>query len=118
MNDHTLSNLHGKISYENGKWIYEDLETTNGSWYKLQNQKIVDNNLIFKLGSGNYVYKCKVFEEDVNGGKIPNLEDRNLCYLCQLNEKNVIVRPCNHCCFCLQCANQQEKCYLCEKDIL
>ena len=40
-----------------------------------------------------------------------------MCYKCRVNEKNVVVSPCNHFCLCFECSQALEKCYLCESVI-
>jgi len=34
-----LSNLHSKFSIEHGKFILEDMSSTNGSWYRLSEEQ-------------------------------------------------------------------------------
>jgi pSer/pThr/pTyr-binding forkhead associated (FHA) protein len=58
--DTHMSNVHANISYSNGKFVFEDMSSTNGSWLKLteDDPTYLENNSVFKIGTLS-IYKCQ-----------------------------------------------------------
>lgn len=60
IDDNTLSFIHAKLSQIGSVWYFDDMNSTNGSWLRLDKSQLITHGLIFKLGNANVQYKCQL----------------------------------------------------------
>lgn len=103
--------------------MFEDMETTNGSWVRLSKEGNsseplqICNNMIFKIGN-SAMYKVTIPKNskiDKNIGTISSSEKMQLgggnkCYICMENERNCLLMPCRHNFGCIKCSKNLKKC--------
>lgn len=49
--------------------------------------------------------------------EIESIQDSKICLICYVNNKNILIKPCNHVCCCDGCIKEIQNCPLCDKRI-
>lgn len=59
IDDQLISKMQSTIKYEDGNWILEDgrdgKESTNGTWYYLNQEQVIQDGMIFKQNQTFFV---------------------------------------------------------------
>ena len=59
IDDQLISKMQSTIKYEEGNWILEDgrdgKESTNGTWYYLNQEQVIQDGMIFKQNQTFFV---------------------------------------------------------------
>lgn len=91
---------------------YEGIGLGNLDFYQLNE---VEQNLL------NLLIKSKekklILQEELMNDPLEEYNNNLKCKVCQNNESNVVLRPCNHLCMCLECVYSTIKCPECLEDI-
>lgn len=60
-----------------------------------------------------------IFKSVVKNTENINIRDKIICVVCLSNERNVLIKPCNHVCVCNSCLDilKEKKCPMCRTDI-
>lgn len=128
--DPHMSNLHAKFNLIGNKFVFEDMESTNGSWLRLSSQGeksapyLLDRYVAFKIGNtAMYEVKLPVSapepESDSNTLDRSSCGDR--CSICWDAERDCLILPCRHNVSCVKCIKNVKLCPLCRiaiKDII
>jgi len=115
--DQHLSNVHSTISFIDGKYYIEDMETTNGTWERLsvegESSQLfqINNETVFKIGA-NQTYVCKIKISLVSQKARPNA-----CVICCDQDKDCVYMPCKHNAACIKCSKNLKECPICRVKI-
>ena len=59
IDDQLISKMQSSIKYEEGNWVLEDgrdgKESTNGTWYYLNQEQVIQDGMIFKQNQTFFV---------------------------------------------------------------
>lgn len=123
--DQHLSNIHASITNIEGKFLLEDLATTNGyfcslfsTWQRLSEEGtespryLLKDKTVFKIGT-TYTYTCS----RNSAAPIEEKCSQNTCVICYENEKDCVYQPCNHNAGCIRCSKGLKECPICRKRI-
>ena len=115
--DHHLSNTHAKIYFQNNLFIFEDFNSTNGSWKRLSKEAqissrfLLNDKSIFKIGT-TQAYVCKI-----NSVLVNKIENMNACVICCEADRDALYLPCKHNTACVKCSKNIKECPICRRKI-
>lgn len=124
--DSQMSSFHAEILLRNGKFVLNDIGSTNRTWRRISAEgeaseciPIVIGDVI-KIGSTVLVVQLPDASqiEEINESKTENesIKEENACKICFYRECDVCCYPCGHL-FCNRCVIKCHSCPICRKDI-
>lgn len=119
LEDQHMSTLHSKISYIMGKFVIEDMSSTNGTWIRLSKPEEpshpcrLTDGTVFKIGATS-TYTCR-FKSKMEI-ETPKFKPKQ-CTRCNRPETDALLVPCHHNVTCFDCARTLRECPVCYNSV-
>lgn len=125
-----MSNLHCKVYLVHDKFLLEDIESTNGTWFRLSPESVrsiempLKNKMVFKIGNSamyeveeiNTVKSADVIVEEKPKHEMA-VNGITACIICWEGERDCVILPCRHNVTCMKCIKSVKVCPLCRTHI-
>lgn len=124
--DSQMSSFHAEIVLKNGKFVLNDVGSTNRTWQRISAESENSESFPIVVGDvlkiGSTVLLVQLPDpsqiEDLVESKIEDgsIKEENACKICFAREANVCCYPCGHL-ICQNCAKKCTVCPICRKEI-
>jgi pSer/pThr/pTyr-binding forkhead associated (FHA) protein len=124
--DSQMSSYHAEIVLRNGKFVLNDVGSTNRTWQRISNEGEPSDGFPIVVGDvikiGSTVLLVQLPDpsqiEEINECKTESepVKEETACKICFAREANVCCYPCGHL-ICQRCATKCVLCPICRKDI-
>ena len=124
--DSQMSSFHAEIILRNGKFVLNDIGSTNRTWRRISAEGEPSDNIpivigdVIKIGSTVLLVQLPDASqiEEINESKAEGepIKEENACKICFSRECDVCCYPCGHL-FCNRCVSKCQLCPVCRKEI-
>ena len=125
--DSQMSSFHAEISLRNGKFLLNDVGSTNRTWQRISAEGDISEEFpivvgdVIKIGSTVLLVQlpdASQIEELSDSSKCEGepIKEESACKICYAREANVCCYPCGHL-ICQKCAYKCSVCPICRKEI-